>query len=73
MSAYSNYMPVFSIIKDLKEKYPDGENERFPEGWEKPIELYGCYRNNGVRSSFLTKRLGIIRLVIVTCIFYRYF
>ena len=43
MSAYSNYMPVFNIIEDLKQKYPDGENERFPEGWEKPIDLYGCY------------------------------
>ena len=43
MSAYSNYMPVFNIIEDLKQKYPDGKNERFPEGWERPFELYGCY------------------------------
>lgn len=43
MSAQSNYMPVYNIIEDLNEKYPDGKNERFPEGWEKPIELYGSY------------------------------
>ena len=35
MSAYSNYMPVFNIIEDLKQKYPDGKNERFPEELEK--------------------------------------
>ena len=43
MSAYSNYLPVFNIIEDLKQKYPDGKNERFPENWKKVIELYGCY------------------------------
>ena len=43
MRAQSNYMPVLNIIEDLNEKYPDGKNERFPEGWERPIELYGCY------------------------------
>lgn len=43
MSAYSNYMPVFNIIEDLRQKYLDGKNERFPENWKNVIELYGYY------------------------------
>ena len=43
MSALSNYGPVLNIIDELDEKYPDGATEKFPEDWEDPLELYGCY------------------------------
>jgi len=43
MGALSNYIPVLNKIDELEDKYPDGMQERFPEGWERPLELYGCY------------------------------
>jgi len=43
MNALSNYTPVLSKIDELKQKYPDGMQEQFPEGWERPLELYGCF------------------------------
>jgi hypothetical protein len=43
MSALSNYVPVLNIIDELDEKYPDGATEKFPEDWDDPLELYGCY------------------------------
>ena len=56
MSAYSNYMPVFNIIENLKQKYPDGKNERFPENWKKVIELYGCYGKELDDSTYIESR-----------------
>jgi len=43
MNALSNYLPVLNIIDELEGKYPYGMQERFPEGWTDPLDLYGCY------------------------------
>jgi len=43
LNALSNYTPVLNKIDELEQKYPDGMNEQFPEGWKRPLELYGCY------------------------------
>ena len=41
--ALSNYIPVLKNIDDLDEKYPDKYKEEYPENWNDPLELYGCY------------------------------
>jgi hypothetical protein len=43
MNALCNYVPVLNIIDDLEQKYPDAKNDKFPEEWKRPLELYGCY------------------------------
>ncbi|MDH3886072.1 MAG: hypothetical protein OET63_17760 [Desulfobacterales bacterium] len=41
--ALSNYIPVLKNIDDLDEKYPGKYKEEYPEAWNDPLELYGCY------------------------------
>ena len=43
--ALSNYIPVLKNIDVLDEKYPDKYKEEYPESWNDPLELYGCYLN----------------------------
>jgi len=43
MNALGNYAPVLNKIDELEDKYPEGMNEGFPEGWADPLELYGCF------------------------------
>jgi hypothetical protein len=50
MNALNNYIPVLNRIDYLKQKYPDGRNERFPDEWTDPLKLYGCYANELVNS-----------------------
>ena len=52
MGALSNYRPVLNIIDELDEKYPDGATEKFPEDWDYPLELYGCYAHELAIPSF---------------------
>ena len=41
--ALSNYIPVLKTIDDPDEKYTDQYKEEYPENWNDPLELYGCY------------------------------
>jgi hypothetical protein len=34
---------VLKNIDDLDEKYPGKYKEEYPEAWNDPLELYGCY------------------------------
>jgi len=43
MSALNNEIPILNQIDELKNKYPDGMQEQFPEEWKRPLELYGCF------------------------------
>jgi len=56
MNALSNYMPVLNRIDNLEKKYPDGMNEKFPNGWIDPHELYGCYGNELDDSTYRENR-----------------
>lgn len=43
MGALANYVPVLQTIDRLEDKYPEGKEENFPEGWSDPLDLYGVY------------------------------
>jgi hypothetical protein len=44
MNALGNYAPVMGVIDRIKAKYPDAQEETFPEGWTDPLTLYGQYQ-----------------------------
>jgi hypothetical protein len=37
-----DYGPILAIINSLSQRYPNLDDERFPENWTEPLDLYGC-------------------------------
>jgi hypothetical protein len=43
LNALSNYTPVIENIDNIEAAYPGAAEEKFPEDWTDPLELYGAY------------------------------
>jgi hypothetical protein len=49
-NALGNYTPVFGFMDKLEARFPDAGAEAFPDGWTDPLELYGQYRKELMKS-----------------------